>query len=471
MLVGVADRGQRRAGRPERPLVPAQGPVPAFAGALRELRAAAGNPGYRELARRALFAPSVLSSAASGADLPSLRVTLAFVSACGGDAAEWRRRWQSAADLTGQRGSLGSAARPGLPSPAQLPPVCAHYTGRAAERGRLLDLTDPANSSRASSVTVSGLIGVGKTAFALDFAHRAAACYPDGQLHADLARWRAHGQSSHDLLGRFLRALDVQPDQIPSEPQQRAGLYRSVLAARRVLVVADDAAAEAEVRPLLATGARSLVVVTSRRRLAGLDNVRRLTLDVLPAQDSSALVAALIGEGRMTGEMAAEAALLGNMCGHLPLALWLAGTRLAFRRGGPEGAAQRAPRCLPGLLDWLRAGDVSVRDRFRAGYGELSPASRRAFRRLGCLAATDFGAGQLAALLAVSAASAEGFLQTLVDGGLLQVSREVAGYQMPPLFRAFATELLRKREPASVLHRLHGLTVAGSAAAPGRSSC
>src|SRR5216683_1804790 len=88
---------RRRAGRPQRPLDPASGPAAAFACALRELRAEAGNPSYRELARRALFVPSVLSTAASGSVFPSLRVTLAFVRACGGDAEEWRRRWEAVA--------------------------------------------------------------------------------------------------------------------------------------------------------------------------------------------------------------------------------------------------------------------------------------------------------------------------------------------------------------------------------------
>jgi hypothetical protein len=174
--VEIRESQRRRAGRPERALDPGDSPVSAFASSLRELRRAAGNPSYRKLAERALFAASVLSTAASGCALPSLQVTLAFVGACGGDASEWRQRWDAvAAALTA--------------SPAQLPPACPHYADRQAGCALLLGLTDPDSRSRT------------------------------------------------------------------------AGLYRTVLAGRRVLVLLDDAATESEVRPLLATGTSCLVVI------------------------------------------------------------------------------------------------------------------------------------------------------------------------------------------------------------------
>jgi hypothetical protein len=112
-----------RAGRPERVIDPTDGPLSSFAHALRQVRAAAGYPTYRALARRALFAPSVLSSAASGMALPTLQVTLAYASACGADTAEWRRRWEAAAaavpSYRARRRDISEASRPAGSSSAR----------------------------------------------------------------------------------------------------------------------------------------------------------------------------------------------------------------------------------------------------------------------------------------------------------------------------------------------------------------
>ncbi len=479
--VGGRDSSRGRAGRPERPLDPRESPVAAFACALRELRAAAGSPSYRELARRALFAPSVLSTAASGATFPTLAVTLAFASACGGDAGQWRRRWEAAAaaqapltDAASRPASprradaepaaassprrSGSAAphptRPGLPAPAELPGTPAHYTGRQAELAHLLALTQPGIPSRAAAVAISGPVGVGKTALALNFAQHAAPHYADGQLHADLASSRANGESAHDVTGRFLSALGVPDAQVPADRQRRTGLYRSVLAAMRVLIVLDNAGSEADVRPLLAAGSSSLVVVTSRHRLAGLDNVRRITLDVLRPGESRALVAAVAGERRTAGAGGAVGKL-GELCGHLPLAVWIVAARIADHGGWTACDVGASLRRAGGLLDWLDIGDVSVRSCLRSAYRQLDPPARRAFRRLGSTASGEVHAAHMADLLALPAFAAERLLETLVDAGLLQVSDTTAGYRVPALFASFARELLIKKEPATARRPSH----------------
>lgn len=468
----VRDTGRaRQAGRPERPIDPNAGPAARFADSLRRLRREKGSPSYREMAAGALFAPSVLSSAASGYAFPSLRVTLAFVRACDGDPTEWRLRWEAAAaalaDST-ESSNLGpgswndsnetvlsaatlpsasrsrSADAQWLPVPAQLPPGCPHFAGRAHEMEWLLKLTDPNGAARAASVVITGPVGVGKSAFALAFAHRAAMRYPDGQIYADLSGCRAAGESPGDLLGRVLCALSLAPGEIPAEPHQRAALYRSVLAARRLLVVLDDAYSEAEVRPLLAAGPSCLVLVTSRRRLAGLDTIRRITLDALSPEDSQALVNAVAGE---RARMQADAtATLSELCDYLPLAVWIAATRLAAHRGWTARHAVKRLRGEASLLDWLSAGDISVRSNLRSAYHALDAASRRAFRRLGC-AHDDIDSAYLAGALRISPAEAERLLERLVDGGLLQTSQSSAGYHMPALFTAFAEEVRRAREP------------------------
>ena len=325
-----------------------------------------------------------------------------------------------------------------------MPPACPYFAGRAAELGQLLRFTDPGHTARAGAVVITGPVGVGKTALAVAAAHQASSRYPDGQLYADLAGCRAAGESPGHLLGRLLAALGLAAE-TPAEPGQRAALYRSVLAARRVLVVLDDADSEAEVRPLLAAGPSCLLLVTSRRRLAGLDTVHRLTLDTLPPGDSAALVRAVAG-GAAAGQGDATARL-GELCGQLPLAVWIAATRLAGHRGW---SAQDAVDRLLGEaspLDWLRAGDKSVRCRLQLAYLALDPASRRAFRHLG-RAGCEVNAGAVAGQLGVSPGEAERLLDQLVDGGLLQTSRHSAGYHLPALFGAFARELQRPANPA-----------------------
>jgi hypothetical protein len=421
--------------------------VERFAESLRQLRREHGNPAYRDLATLALFAPSVLSTAASGFTFPSLRVTLAFVRACGGDPVEWQRRWEAAAaELAGPAGPATELAAPGwFPQPAQMPPGVPHFTGRAAELGQLLRLTDPGHPARAGAVVITGPVGIGKTALAVAAAQQASPRYPDGQLYADLAGCRAAGESPGDLLGRLLTALGVAAAEIPAEPGQRAALYRSVLAARRVLVVLDDAVSEAEVRPLLAAAPACLLLVTSRRRLAGLDTVRRLTLDTLPPDDSQAVVQAIAG--RAAAGQGEAIARLGELCGHLPLAVWIAATRLAGHRGWTAHDAVDRLLGEASMLDWLRAGDKSVRRSLHRAYLALDPAARRAFRRLGP-GPGEVGVDRMAGELGISLSEAERQLDQLVDGGLLQTSRHSAGYHLPALFAVFATELQRPANPA-----------------------
>lgn len=442
-----ADSAKRRprVGRPERLLHPDDGPISRFAYELRQLRAAAGYPGYRELAGKALFSASVLSAAASGSSLPSLQVALAYASACGGDVADWRRRWKAAAADLALRTENARAATTGSAfTPAELPPGPACYTGREPEAARLVARTDPRNPSRAASVVISGPIGVGKTSFALHVAQRTRSLYPDGQLYVDLTGSRMQGHSPYYVTGLLLDALGVPA---PADPRRRAGLYRSVLAVRRVLVMLDNAGRESAVRPLLAAGSRSLVVITSRGRLAGLDNVHRVTLDALPPADSRALIAAVAGP-RLATISPGTAESLSALCGHLPLALWIAATRLVGHRDRePEDAVARLKLgAVP--LDWLQVGDVSVRQRLQSAYQQLAPPVRQAFRALGFAWDGTVTVAQIAQHTGASAPAAGHQLEELVDSGLLQAAPTGAGYYVPPLFAAFARELPGQPEPA-----------------------
>ena len=213
-------------GRAETPLDPTVGPVPSFAFDLRRLRRAAGSPSYRALARRAGYSAAALSAAASGSALPSLSVTLAYVGACGGSIEEWTERWY-------ELDAKLAAAEP-VPSPApapatrvpprELPPDVYAFVGRAGELAELDRILDD-GADATVIVAVSGTAGVGKTALAVHWAHRVAHRYPDGQLYVDL---RGYGPESPtepgEVLSALLRALGVDPLEVPYEAAERSAL-------------------------------------------------------------------------------------------------------------------------------------------------------------------------------------------------------------------------------------------------------
>ncbi|KDN18732.1 ATP-binding protein [Amycolatopsis rifamycinica] len=415
-------------GRPERPLDPTAGPIAAFAHELRVLRNRAGNASYRELARAAHFAPSVLSSAASGRRLPTLAVTLAFVSACGGDRGAWERRWRSVAQE-----SRAQARRP-----AQLPLGTSTFVGRETELAEAVAVVRP---SRAP-VLVTGPIGTGKTAFAVRLAEEAAARFPDGQLHADLSDRGPDGRSTDGIVRGFLRALGVPAHLAPDDPAHRIDLYRSLLAEHRLFVLLTGATSEAQVRPLLGRTAHSQVVVTSRARLPALEDAHRVELDTFTRAESVALLARIAGGHRIRAEHAAAAAIAG-LCGDLPLAVSIVGRRIAAR---PEWTIAATAGRLAGrdrLVDSLSVGDVNVRDRFTAAYEGLSAAGRAAVRHLGAEGGSRTTPAAVAAAMGVATETAEELLESIVDAGLLRRADVAGRYAIPTLVGVFAAELVR----------------------------
>ncbi len=219
-----------------------------------------------------MYSPSVLSEAASGYRLPTLQVTQAFVRACGGDPAEWEHRWR---EVRGDKGfdqpEENSEDRhpdgAGHPRPSQLPIGPHDFVGRAAEFEGARAATARSGDSRVP-LAIRGPAGIGKTAFALRFAHRLVDEFPDGQLWADMSAPEA---TPLEVMAGFLHALGVPPDRVPSDEMHRIGLYRSMLAERRVVVLLDDVRDEPQVRPLLARSLTSQILITSRSRLLGLD--------------------------------------------------------------------------------------------------------------------------------------------------------------------------------------------------------
>ncbi|MEU8635445.1 NB-ARC domain-containing protein [Amycolatopsis sp. NPDC048633] len=431
-------------GRPERPLDVTTGPIAAFAHELRVLRKRAGNASYRELSRTALFAPSVLSSAASGRRLPTLAVTLAFVSACGGDRAAWERRWRSIAGQTGRRGQpredhTSGAVR--LARPAQLPIGSRTFVGRDRE---LADAAGMIGSSGTVKVPllVTGPIGAGKAAFALRLAEEVAANFPDGQLYADLSD---RGRSIDGIVRGFLRALGVPDHLAPHDPAHRIDLYRSLLAEHWLIVLLTGVRDEGQVRPLLGRTAHSQVVVTSRGRLLGLEDSNRVELAAFTREESLALLGRIAGARRIRAEPDA-AGTIAELCGDLPLAITIVGRKIAAR---PERTiASTASRLSDRerLLDSLSVGDVTVRDRFTSAYERLSPAVREATRHLGSGWTTASG---IAAAMDVSIETADELLESMVDAGLLRRADGAGRYAVPALVGMFAAERERPSHTAA----------------------
>lgn len=415
--------------RPEKPLDINRGVTAAFANELRQLRAQAGNPTYRDMARAALFSSSVLSSAASGARLPTLQVTLGFVAACGGDREEWRCRWMQAASVTHSGAPTNgryriSHSRQEMPRPAQLPLRPCGFVGRRTELDRLCV---PA----ATPVVIAGPVGVGKSHFALHYAHRIAADMVDGQLHADFGPLTGTAADAGYVFDGFLRALGVPADQLPGTIDQRAGLYRSLLAERRLLVLLENVRDERQVRPLLAESRHSVTLVVSRTPLLGLGGVRRIWLDVLPRADSIAMITAAVPE-RAEAEPQ-ECDRLAELCDDLPLALDIALRKLVARTDLPlHGATAKLIRC-DGALNWLRIGDLSLRESLNSAYQKVSEAAAVMLMRIARLPfscdpdSVMHDGGELA--------------EELMDAGLLRRGDRPGAYQMDRLVRAFAIEV------------------------------
>ncbi|CAL9353981.1 hypothetical protein SUDANB120_00522 [Streptomyces sp. enrichment culture] len=336
-------------------------------------------------------------------------------------------------------------AAPPLPAPAQLPYATVDFTGRETATRRLVEALIPAAEDPAAdsggppAVVVSavgGIGGVGKTTLALHAAHRLRAHFRDGQLYANLRGVREDPAQPDAVLAAFLRALGVADSAIPEGVEERAGLYRSRMADKRMLLVLDDARDLGQIEPLLPGSSACAVVVTSRNTLAGLPAALRLRLDVLPAGDAVRLLGRIVGRERIEAEPA-EAAALAALCGGLPLALRIAGSRLATRPGWSLAAFR-------GLLEGRRApfsaeagGEDGVEACFRLSYELLDAAEARLFRLLALPEQEDADVADASALAGIDPAHAEELLERMTELGLLE-SPAPQRYRFHDLLRAFA---------------------------------
>uniref|UniRef100_A0AAU2K0J4 Tetratricopeptide repeat protein n=1 Tax=Streptomyces sp. NBC_00049 TaxID=2903617 RepID=A0AAU2K0J4_9ACTN len=370
-----------------------------------------------------------------------------------------------------------AADRPRASSgPCTLPYDVPDFTGRAAEFARLLScVADEAPAALVVS-TVDGMAGVGKTTLAVHAAHHLAARFPDGQLFLDLhAHTAGRGPLEPEVaLAGLLRTIGVPPERIPHSPDDRAAVWRDELRDRRVLLVLDNAATAEQVRLLLPGTAGSLVLVTSRRRLADLPGAATLSLDVLPEAEAVALFARVAGPGR-TDDLPAEVAEVVSLCGHLPLAIRLAAARLRHRPLWTVADLARRLRRSERLAE-LAVGDQRVAAAFALSYDQLDTAQQRMFRLLGVCPGSDVDAFTAAALAGIPLAEAERLLESLLDVHLL-IQRLPGRYAFHDLVRDYAHNLAdadgdgdSAREAVHRLldYHLHTVALAREAFAPGR---
>ncbi|NEB76467.1 helix-turn-helix domain-containing protein, partial [Streptomyces sp. SID14478] len=315
--------------------------------------------GVRALARDSGLSSSSLSRYLGGQTVPPWPAVISLCRLVKRDPRPLRPLWER---CSGPLPAPPRSSRHGRPRPRNdLPRDVPDFTGRRAELTAVLAAVD---SHRV--VAVDGMAGVGKTSLAVHAAHRLTADHPDGQLYVDLHGF-TEGREPLDpdpALRMLLGALDVPSEKVPREGvEELAACWRSELAARRILVVLDNAADADQVRPLLPGAGASVALITSRNRLLGLEEVPPVSLDVLSPQESAELLARASGEsdgsgGRLARDPQAAAEVL-RLCGHLPLALRLAAARLRHRPGWTVGIL--VARMAEGTGEFDAAFAMSVR--------------------------------------------------------------------------------------------------------------
>ncbi|GAA3780136.1 tetratricopeptide repeat protein [Plantactinospora mayteni] len=352
-------------------------------------------------------------------------------------------------------------------TPSQLPGDVRGFVNRHTE---LADLTsaltgDPEEPLAAAVTVITGTAGVGKTSLALHWAHGVRHQFPDGQLYVNLRGYDPGMPATPEqVLDRFLRDLGVPATAIPAHLDDRASLYRSLLADRRMLVILDNAATAGQVRPLLPGTASSLAVVTSRSRLSGLiarHGALRVGVEILQEDDAVALLGNVTTRYRVHDQRH-ELVELARLCARLPLALRIAAERAASRPMMRLDELIADLRDESGLWDALTAEDDdsdAVRTVFAWSYRALPEPAARLFRLLGLHPGNDFGLPAAAALADTDTKRVRQQLDVLVGAHLLEQPAP-GRYQFHDLLRAYALDQIRLLEPpdaqAEALHRVLG---------------
>ncbi|MEY9947638.1 BTAD domain-containing putative transcriptional regulator [Kitasatospora sp. GAS1066B] len=333
--------------------------------------------------------------------------------------------------------------------PRQLPAGVGDFTGRQTVVARLTALLSRPDPAAVAVLAVNGLGGVGKTTLALHVAHSLRERFPDGQLHLDLRGAEADPIDPAQALATLLAALGLAGRAIPADPVERAALYRTTVAGRRLLLLLDNAADAAQVIPLLPGARTCAVLITSRGWLTALPGAHHLHLDALERSEALDLLAAIAGRARIQAEPEAAAAI-ATACGLLPLALRVAGSRLAADPTQPLGQLAASLADEATRLAELACHPAAVEPVLALSYARLDAAQARALRLLALPDAPELALPAAAALLDHGLDGTRELLETLVDLNLLQ-SPAADRYGFHDLVKVFARQRsTRQDSPGSV---------------------
>jgi tetratricopeptide (TPR) repeat protein/transcriptional regulator with XRE-family HTH domain len=467
--------------------------VSAFGDQLRRYRRAAGLT-QEELAARAGLSVRAVADMERGRTARPYRRSVALLSEALGlsatDAARFRRSSRASVSSGGSAGGYGPAGQDQLPAvtrqvaPRQLPAGVGHFVGRSAELGTLNALLADATFRERTVVisAIGGSAGVGKSALAVHWGHQVAGQFPDGQLYVNLRGFDPSGipVSPAAAVRGFLDALRVPPAEIPVGLDAQAGLYRSLMADRAMLVLLDNARDAEQVRPLLPASPRCLVLVTSRSALTGLvvgAGALTLWLDVFTQAEAAAMLADRLGAERIAREKAAVGDVV-RACARLPLALAIAAARLTGRPGVSLGELAAELRDSRHLLDALDTSDMATSPRsvFSWSYRLLSPHAARLFRLVAEHPGPDISAPAAASLAEIPPGQALTLLEELCEANLL-AAPQPGRFSLHDLLRAYASERAACEERASdrdaaarrvLTWYLHTATAAAMTIDPGR---
>jgi DNA-binding SARP family transcriptional activator len=327
----------------------------------------------------------------------------------------------------------------------QLPPDAADFTGRDASISRLMSSLSPAGGRRFTPVAmICGIPGVGKTSLAVHVAHRLRQMFPDGQLYIRLGGAASSARDPHDVLGELLRALAVPSSDIPASTHERSATFRSILDGRKALLLADDAATADQITPLLPGNPQCAVLVTSRTMLTTIPGADVLRLEPLAPDEAIEMLCRIAGPGRVAAQRR-PADQLVSACAYLPLAIRIAGARLAARPSWP--IAHLADQLTDGhtRIAALSTTGLDARASFSLSYDALPDTAQQAFRLISLLNSSDFPEWSVAALLDKNAAHET--TELLTDKCILNPlgvdSTGQPRYAINGLLRDYAAERLR----------------------------
>lgn len=351
----------------------------------------------------------------------------------------------------GEPDDPGETATSPATIPQLLPSTIADFVGRGDDLARIsVELTKPQHTDagfrsggiHVPIVVLSGRGGVGKTSLALRAAHLLSDRFPDGQLYAKLRDGIESVTSTSRVLDRFLRAFRGPSANLPNTLEERAEMYRNLLAGKRVLIVLDDATSVSQVEPLLPGHPQCAVIITCRTRAARPAGAACIDVGALDGDAGAQLLAQVIGADRVKAEPESAAAMV-DLCEGLPLALRIAAAKLTAR---PHWRIERLTTRLANerrRLDELALEETSIRAMLDLTYQNLSTAQQRLLRRLSLLGSSDFPWWVGAPLLEADVIEAEELLEELVVNGLIEAWNTLSGetrYQLHDLVRLYAVE-------------------------------